>query len=359
MALRLAYPFNSDIAKGLNVSLDSVGRVQGLGELTGLVTLGVGRQLDRGHYRRWVLVGISMAGVGSLLIGVGNRLWVFGLCFALIACGVAVMTTAAQTWIGETVPYAERGRIVGIYEASWALALLLGAPLAGFLIDRGSWWWPFVVVGVFTIAIVPLVGRALPRRTKHSSGQEHQPVKVAWDRRIFGAIAASSLLTIGASVVFSSYGAWLKDRHGFTTATLSVLTIGLGVMELLGSGSVAAFADRLGKRKSVALGALIMASAGVMLVTAKHVTPIAAVGVVLFFGGFEFGYVAQISINSEVGGAARGRVMAINGSIVTAARALGAALGTWMYVHLGFVTVSIVSVACALTTAALTYALID
>ena len=370
MALRLVYPFNTDIAKGLGVSLDRVGRMQGLGELTGLISAGIGHQLDRGYYARWVTIGVGGAGVGALLLGVGGKLWVFGLGFALIACGVAVMTTSAHTWIGETVPYAERGRVVGIYEASWAVALLVGAPAAGVLIDHGSWWWPFAVIGVLVLAALPFVRRSLPRpargRSTSASGSDVLGAslnvarsKIYWNRRVYASLSASSLLTLGAVVIFASYGAWLKDRHGFTTASVSALTLGLGVVELVGSGSVALFVDRIGKRRSVAGGAGLMAVAALCVMAAGNTRWLAAVGIVLFFGGFEFAYVSQISINSEVGGAARGRVIAVNAAIVTIARASGAALGTWLYVHSGMVAVAIVSVSCAFITMATTVATFD
>jgi MFS transporter, DHA1 family, inner membrane transport protein len=353
MALRLAYPFNTDIAKGLGVSLDQVGRVQGVGELTGLVSAGIGHQLDRGLFRRWVVIGVAAAGFGSLALGVGERLWVFGVCFAMVAGGVAVMTTAAQTWIGSTVPYAERGRVIGIYEASWAVALLIGAPVAGVLIDRGSWWWPFAGIGVIVLAIVPFVSAAMSGPSPvFDDGPSNRPPPVTWTRPVLLAIATSSLLTLGAVVVFASYGAFLKEKHGFSTAKISALTLGLGVVELIGSGSIAIFSDRIGKRRSVALGSSLMAVSAVVLMIAGDSTIAAAGAVVVFFGGFEFGYVAQISVNSEVGGAARGRVMAINGGIVTIGRAVGAALGTWLYVRSGMVAVSVVSLACALAAVA-------
>ncbi len=351
MALRLAYPFNTDIARGLGVSLDSVGRVQGLGELTGLVNIGIGHQLDRGHTRRWIVAGVAMAGFGAVFLGVGSTLWVFGICSALIACGTAVMTTSAQTWIGVRVPYAQRGRVIGVYEASWALALLIGAPIAGYLIDRGSWWWPFFGIGMLTIAVVPMLARSLVAHETLPMEKASQtgiaPPRIEWNRRVLAAIATSTLLTLGAVVMFASYGAWLKDRHGFSTASVSALTIGLGVAELLGSGSTAAFADRLGKRRSVALGAVLMALAALVVVSSRSSALLASAGVVLLFGSFEFAYVSQLSINSEVGGPARGRVMAINGAIVTVSRAIGAALGTWLYVHSGMATVAVLSLACA------------
>ena len=377
MALRLVYPFNTDIARGLGVSLDSVGRVLGLGEVAGLASLGIGRQLDRGHYARWITVGVGSAGVGALLLGLGGHLWVFGLGFALIACGVAVMTTSAHAWIGESVPYAERGRVIGTFETSWAVALLVGAPVAGVLIARGSWWWPFTAIGVLVLMVLPFVGRSfkvssglatLPSagdRSEGSEGLEGRSVgdgdqaplaERVWTLRVLGSIAALTILTLGAVVIFASYGAWLKDRHGFTTASVSALTLGFGLVELAGSGSVAAFSDRLGKHQSVAGGAAVMAAASVVVMAAADTRWLAVVGLVLLFGGFEFAYVSQISIISEVGGAARGRVLAANAAITTVARAVGVALGSWLYVRVGITAVAGVTAACAVATVAIALA---
>ena len=103
-----------------------------------------------------------------------------------------------------------------------------------------------------------------------------------------------------------------------------------------------------------------MAVAAACVMAAGDTRWLASVGVVLFFGAFEFAYVvSQISINSEVGGAARGRVLAMNAAIVTVARAVGAALGTWLYVHSGMVTVASVSIVCALITLALAVSTFD
>lgn len=102
-----------------------------------------------------------------------------------------------------------------------------------------------------------------------------------------------------------------------------------------------------------------MALAAVCVMAARDIRWLASIGIVLLFGAFEFAYVSQISINSEVGGAARGRVMAVNAAIVTVARAVGAALGTWLYVHSGMVAVSTVSIICALITVGTTVSTFD
>lgn len=54
---------------------------------------------------------------------------------------------SSQVYVSERVAYEERARYLGILEIAWAGGLLLGAPLAGWLIENWSWEAPLWVVG--------------------------------------------------------------------------------------------------------------------------------------------------------------------------------------------------------------------
>ena len=139
-ALRSPYLFIRPMSAGLHTSVGRLGFVLGLGELVGLLTGAIGRSIDRGHHRRWMTIGLCLVTVGAGIIPVGRTLATFGLGFGVIALGCAWFTTAGHAWIGSTVPYAERGRAMGRYEMSWALALLVSAPIFGLMISRVRWW---------------------------------------------------------------------------------------------------------------------------------------------------------------------------------------------------------------------------
>ncbi len=170
--------------------------------------------------------------MGALLIGVSGQLWGLGLAFAAIVFGVATVTTSAHTWIGANVADGARGRVMGLYETTWAVALLVGAPLAGLLIAAWSWWTPFALVGVLGVGTTVLAARHVPGRARAGEhGEARVPFRMAL--RSFGLPAwsvfvTSQLLTLGAVMSFSTYGAWLKDRHGFSTASVAALTFALG-----------------------------------------------------------------------------------------------------------------------------------
>ena len=55
------------------------------------------------------------------------------------------------------VPDGLRARAMGVIELTWAGGLLLGAPAAGWLIDRQGWASPFWLLAVLAAASIPVL----------------------------------------------------------------------------------------------------------------------------------------------------------------------------------------------------------
>jgi predicted MFS family arabinose efflux permease len=131
-------------------------------------------------------------------------------------------------------------------------------------------------------------------------------------------------------LLFSSMGPFLENRHGFSTTMIGAVAVGLGGMELLGSGGTAVLTDRLGKRRAILLGLSVMGTGAALLIGFGSAERVAAVIAILcFFLGFEFAYVSLLAVVSEVGGPKRGSVVAVDHAAVTVTRAAGAFIGPW------------------------------
>jgi MFS transporter, DHA1 family, inner membrane transport protein len=342
-ALRLGYPFNTDIAKGLHVSLTAVGRLQGTGELFGLGAVFAGRALDRGRYRTCAVLGTALFGVGAMVLGFRSSTVSFAIGFALIALGVPVMTTATHTWIGATIPYERRGRVVGIYETTWAVALLVGAPITGLMIDRLRWWSPFFMFGLLAVVLLPMLWRTVPNGavpngavpTLTAAGVTAPRERLVISSAVVAIVVCVVALTMTGVLVFATFGAWLKDRHGFSTAGVAALAFALGAAELAGSVGTAVITDRIGKRVAIASGCLVMMVGLVVMLASRSSTPAAVVGIVTVFGGFEFAFVSHFPVITEVGGAARGTLLSASGALITGGRAVGVVAGTSLYESYG------------------------
>lgn len=358
-ALRTPYPFIGTISKGLGTSVGQLGSILGLAELLGLFTVGIGRSLDRGFHRRWLTIGMGGVALGSTVIAGTRNLVGFGIGFGLISLGIALFSTAGHAWIGSTVSYSVRGRAIGLFETSWAAALLIAAPAFGLLIALTTWWAPFVSLAVLSTAAVAWLYRAIPARTitttiaDEASQKSHTKLRLT--KRIFLTLLSSFLITFSAILVFAVYGAWWEDSFGLSTRVIGVLSVTIGVAELIASGSTVRITDRWGKRTSVLRGSALMMAGIAFVALRPSVTFAGVAAVVIVFLGFEFAFVSLLSVLSEVGGEQRGAVVGIDHALTTVGRASAAALSTALYEVHGIRLNGLIALACLAVSMAAIY----
>jgi MFS transporter, DHA1 family, inner membrane transport protein len=351
MALRLPYVFLPQIAKGVHASIGSLGAKLGIGELLGLLTILIGRSLDRGQYKRWTTIGGISTSIGALTMWFATSSVTFGFGFSLVAVGVAWFTTTAHAWLGATTSYESRGKAIGTYELSWALSVLVGAPIVGLLLTTFHWNTPFIVIAVLCALTTVIAVRSLSAGTGAASPQNYltKRATLSWrlPKSVVLTMASSVLLTFAAVSVFSLYGSWLQDRFKLNAATVGVFSVAIGGAELVASSVAATLMDRWGKIRSVSGGILVMiVGVGAVIVTPK-VTAIAIAALVIVFLGFEFGFVSLLTIISEVGDEQRGTVVAIDHALSPLSRAGAAALATGLYQHGGMQNPSLIALTLA------------
>lgn len=340
-ALRWVGPFLPTLEKAFGVSIGTLTTVIGLAELAGLSTAAMGKTLDRGHQRRVFILGMWLISLSALIALVGN-IWWFAASFVVLVLGVANATVAGHAWISARVPYQGRARAIGIFELSWALGLLLGAPMIAVILGWVGWRGPFVAIAALTAASAVLVTWKVPvdqisdpvPEPDFDPAEERDPISsfapAANRRALLGARAwrvlfCSALLAASGMSVFVVSGAWLNEEFGVTTAGLGMVAAGFGAVELIASGTTAIWADRLGKRRSVMVGLGILAVGLAITGMAGDSVVIAVCGLTVFLAGFEYGFVSSLTLVSEAAPAARGRALGWSNSIGTLARASGLA----------------------------------
>ena len=344
-ALRWIGPFLPTLERAFGTNVGTLTTILAVSEMGGLSTLVTGRVLDRGHRRRIFLAGSAAVAVASVIALGGSVRW-FALATVVLLLGVTNLTVAGLAWVSARVPYEGRGRAIGIFELSWALALCIGGPIIAVLIDSFGWRGPFVGLAVAatatTIGVLVLVpaDEVTPPPLRPTGG-----VRVSGrtaDRRsglprsAWPPLLASALTAAAGLAVFVISGAWLSDQFGVSTAGLGLVVTGFGLLELVASGSSAAFSDRLGKRRSVAGGIVVLAVGLVVTASAGTSLLVAVIGLTVFLTGFEFAFVTSLSLVSEAAPAARGRALGVGNSIGTITRAGGVYLSGQLYESVGF-----------------------
>jgi predicted MFS family arabinose efflux permease len=271
---------------------------------------------------------ISLSG----LLAMGGNIWWFAASFTVLILGVANATVAGHAWISARVPYSKRARSIGIFELSWALALLIGAPVIAVILGLVGWRGPFVALSLVTalsaLMVMYLVPRDVVRATETSTARDTDSASTRGaflGLRAWRVLFSSALLAASGMSIFVVSGAWLSESFGVSTAGLGLVAAGFGAVELLASGTTAIWADRLGKRRSVLVGLAILGAGIAITAVAGGSVLIAVLGITIFLAGFEYGFVTSLSLVSEAAPAARGRALGWSNSIGTLARAAGLA----------------------------------
>jgi len=302
-ATRFVYAFLPAIARGLGVSTAAAGRLTSLRWAAGAMTPIVVRVAGGEHRRRIVLTGLGMFVAGAAVTAATGTYAGAVAGFALMGVAKPVFDSGSQAWVSDRVAYGRRGRVVGLLETTWALSFLVGAPAAGWLIERGGWVAPFWAVA-FAVAILAggiavAVGGSTAADVAKGDGV------IVWDRASTGFLAGSALLVGSVEMVFVTVAVWLEETHGFTVAGLAVVATVIGVAELIAEGATVAFTDRIGKLVAVAAGIAVSATGFVLVAVLQTATVPAVAALVAGIAGFEFAFVSSIPLGTELQPAVR------------------------------------------------------
>jgi len=100
---------------------------------------------DQFGRRRFFIVGLSIFAAASLWCGLAPGLTQLILARAVQGAGAAVLLPCSLALIGATFDETERGRAIGTWAASAAVATAIAPLLGGWIVDHFSWRWIFLI----------------------------------------------------------------------------------------------------------------------------------------------------------------------------------------------------------------------
>lgn len=343
VALRWLPPFLPTLERAFGATTTQLTTVLGVGEMAGLSTIFAGRHLDRGRERAVMIAGLGLVGASAVLALAGS-VAAFAVSFFVLVLGVSNLTVAGQVWISHRVDYRWRARSLGLYETSWAIALLAGAPIIAVLINLFGWRGPFVAIAIACALAALLVARTLPAGGPSPQLVPIEPIDAAGSVEPTGAARSTSitarawLVMVGSATtamaglsVFVVSGSWLDDAFGVSTGGIGAVAMLFGATELTASLGSAAFADRIGKLRTTLVGLVALLGGLAIMMTAGDRLWVGVAGLIVFLLGFELAFVVSLSLVSEAMPDARGTTLAASNAVGTVARASGAVLSGWLY----------------------------
>jgi predicted MFS family arabinose efflux permease len=250
-----------------------------------------------------------------------------------------------QAYVGEQVPFPRRGMALAVTETGWGFSFMIGMPVFAFLIQRWGWLSPFWLLLALTAGSLVFVWRFLPKDDRRPAADQPTIARNSAFLRNLGTVAGSkagrfallmSLCLVAANeMVKLVFGVWIQDSFGVSVEGLGAAALAIGVVELVGELTGGFSADRLGKGRSVAIGAFLNILSAVWMAFFSQQLLGALFGLSLFYLSFEFAIVSAFSLVSEVLPEARATMMGANVAMLSMGRMVGALLVPYLY-PLGF-----------------------
>ena len=343
-AYRMVFPFLAVFGRGLGVGLETVSFVIGVRSAMGLAGPVFGAFADTRTRRQAMLVGLALFVAGMALVSAFPTLLFFSAGLILSGVGNIIADSAIYAYIGDHVPYVQRGRAIAIIEIGWSAAFLVGIPVVGWLITRHGWYAPFPFLAGLGLTVALWLGRILPRSENSVKRQ-----RSAWrslhlirthSTAIFGLLVTFLLLAANQCINII-YGAWMETTHGLRAAQLGAASAVIGAAGIGGVALAATVSDRIGKRRAIALGVGVNTIVCLALPVFEEQLPAALSGLFLFYLSFEFALVSSIPLMTQLVPAARATLMAANVAAIAAGDAVGAFIGPYLF-RMGFGTNALV-----------------
>lgn len=350
---RFPYPFVSAIAGGFGVSSSSIQNVIALTNGAGLLSPVLGTV--SAHYgRKAVMVGVLLAMAGVSLLGaLFADYGVFVLVMFALGLGKIIYDPTIQAYFGDTIHFSRRARVMGIAELSWALSLLIAAPVAGFLLDASS----LQAVFLFVAAMLALGALAVWLFVESDFSPDHSYRRIRMINPLgamrtvsanppaVAALVYSLCLTLSHEIFFINYGLWMEDAFGLLLTALGAVTVVIAAAEVIGEFIVITIADRIGTKNTSMYGMLVAAVCFLIIPLLSFSLPLAMLGIFIMFISIEAAIVSALPLFTEIMPKSRAVMMSANMGAHSLGRVSGAALGGLIYAVSGgnFLVIGIVA----------------
>ena len=131
----------------------------------------VGKLSDIYGRKPFILLGIGVFSLGSLLCGVSGSILELILYRGIQGFGGGMIMSTAFTAVGDLFPPRERGKWQGIMSSVFGLASVFGPTLGGYIVDHFHWhwvFWIFLPFGLVAFAAIYFLFPSVQRKEKES-----------------------------------------------------------------------------------------------------------------------------------------------------------------------------------------------
>lgn len=331
---RMVYPFLGEFSRGMGVGLVEISQAFTLRSIAAGLSPLLAFLADSRGRKTGMVIGLALIIVGASAVVFWPTYQAFVLAVIISTVGYQIFVPSMQAYLGDQVPYRQRGLALAVTEFGWSLSFILGVPLAGLLITRAGWASPYPWFLALALVGLLVLLRLVPNtRSVHAlnQGVTHSLRVIFTSPVAWAGLALSVSMTAANEVVNLVFGLYMDTAFGMRIAALGVVAVGIGLAEFGGEALVGGLVDRLGKLRSVTLGLLLNSGAALAFVLVGGGQAGAILALFAFYLTFEFAIVSSLPLMTELLPAARASLMALNFAMFALGRALGATLAARLF----------------------------
>lgn len=298
----------------------------------------LGRLSDK-HGRRPVLfISIIGTGIGFLILGFANTLWMLFLGRILDGITGGNISTA-QAYIADITTKEDRAKGMGLIGAAFGLGFVFG-PAIGGILSRWGVAVPFLFAAGLCFANALLLYFTLPEtvtadhpaRVSAARGRGlSQLITSLKDPRLGFVLIIYFLFIVAFSIMTTAFSLYTMFRFGYDAQHTGYLFAYVGILAVIVQGGlIGRLVKQFGELSLVIIGALLFAGS---LFAIPFVGPQTGGLMALLVGGGLFSVGNSLSAPSltslaskSVGPAEQGSVLGVTQSVASLARAVGPAL---------------------------------
>ncbi|MBS1179048.1 MAG: putative transporter [Proteobacteria bacterium] len=250
----------NDIVRSLNVSVALGGQLIGAAAVVMAFGSPILAGLLSGWDRRQLLVlALLWFAAGHLLSAMMASYATLLPLRCLCMLGAAAFTPQAASAISALTPPQERGRAITFIFLGWAVASVVGIPLAAYVGETWGWRWAFVGVALLSLAAAAGVWRALPDGIRPTALSLADWRSVFTHPVLMAIVAVTAMSSAGQFTLFSYFAPYYRQVLGASAAEISLLFLWFGALGLVGNVLLTRLIDRIGAAAAVALTLASMA----------------------------------------------------------------------------------------------------
>lgn len=239
-----------------------------------LISIPTGRLADRLGRRPLLLFGLTLTGIGSLLIAFSTSLELLLAGRAVQGIGSTASWIAALALVTDLARPGRKGEAIGFALAANSFGAIGGPALGGLAGGGIAYEAPFLLVTAIAAAMLVAGAIVLPRgRPNFDEQAQRKSMLATLGRR--EALAPGLLIIAGASVlgmVDFVVPLDLDRRLGTGAAVIGLLFALAAAMDAIGAPIAGAAGDRIGRRPVARAGGLVIAASGILLATLPGLT---------------------------------------------------------------------------------------